>query len=176
MRRQIAPRLNKYFEGQEEIPIENDEFFKQAKPNLADSLALEAVTADPNQDPTMMQNHYQQAVKNKKDFYLKNENQDTEDLDVEFYVTNEGFDKQTLVQNLKDVLFNFSQIAGNPDAQPTLRELYDILGLDSKALIPEAQQQMPQQQMPQAQQAPGAQTQGDMVMAATNRVNQGSFA
>lgn len=179
-RNQIAPRINKYYENEDEIPMENDEALKQLKPNYANNLAAEAIQpfneAGQAVDTQAVIAEAQQKVKETKSLYLKNEHQSNDDLEVEFFVTNEGFDKTTLIANLKDVLFNFSQIAGNPDAQPTLRELYDILGLDSNTLIPAVQQTPAQPMQGQPQEAPGAQMPAEKIMASTTNVNNGGFA
>lgn len=53
-----------------------------------------------------------------------------EDLGVEVYVTNEKFDKATLLQNLQTLLVNLSRISTNIDTDLVLYEILDVLGMD----------------------------------------------
>ena len=100
-----------------------------------------------------------------------------EDVDISFYITDETFDKATVLQNLQQVLTSYKQFSQDPNAQVILRNIFDILGLDSETLM----SSMTQQALPQGQQAQqgqgepqsvqeGAETPDDLLTSQANKV------
>ncbi len=86
---------------------------------------------------TQMKEQAFEKIENQKDLYVEIDGLNQPDADVEFFVTGESVDKNGLIQSLQQILFNYSGFAQDPNAQKILRELYDILGLDSKQLMPD---------------------------------------
>ncbi len=60
---------------------------------------------------------------------------DADKVDVSFYITDETFDKSTVLQNLQQVLASYRQFSQDPNAQIILRNIFDILGLDGETMI-----------------------------------------
>lgn len=60
---------------------------------------------------------------------------DADKVDVSFYITDETFDKSTVLQNLQQVLTSYRQFAQDPNAQIILRNIFDLLGLDGETMI-----------------------------------------
>lgn len=60
---------------------------------------------------------------------------DADKVDVSFYITDETFDKSTVLQNLQQVLTSYRQFSQDPNAQIILRNIFDILGLDGETMI-----------------------------------------
>lgn len=75
---------------------------------------------------------------------------DADKVDISFYVTDEAIDKGTVLQNLQQVMMNYSQFSNDPNAKGILRNIYDLLGLDSEALMG-SMVDTPQAQMEQTQ-------------------------
>ena len=60
---------------------------------------------------------------------------DADKVDVSFYITDETFDKSTVLQNLQQVLTSYRQFSQDPNAQIILRNIFDLLGLDGETMI-----------------------------------------
>lgn len=89
---------------------------------------------------------------------------DADKVDVSFYITDETFDKSTVLQNLQQILVSYRQFSQDPNAQIILRNIFDILGLDGETLISSMSQQG---QMAQGQGEPQGELQGQQEGAMT---------
>ena len=89
---------------------------------------------------------------------------------IEFFVTDESFDKNTILQNLQHVLFNYNQIPLNDQTVGLLREIYDILGIDPSHISSKPQEQPQGQPQEMEQPQEGQQTEAQLVGQQTNRV------
>ena len=83
---------------------------------------------------------------------------DADKIDVSFYITDETFDKSTVLQNLQQVLTSYRQFAQDPNAQVILRNIFDLLGLDGETMMSSMSQPVQQVQQVQGQ----TQTQGQL--------------
>ena len=102
---------------------------------------------------------------------------DADKVDVSFYITDETFDKATVLQNLQQILVSYRQFSQDPNAQIILRNIFDILGLDGETMISSmGQGQMAQGQgqgVPQGElqgQQEGAMTEDGLLASQDQRV------
>jgi hypothetical protein len=171
-RNQLVPELKAIYKKGKEIRIDKDEKFEETKERKIASEMAKAAQA--GQDPATVKQQLESVYQKQDTMFLElNEDIDFSEYDIEFFVTNEMFDKNTLIQNLQQILFNYSKIPQTPDTQKILRELYDVLGLDANTLLPSAAEAMPMpQQTPQAPGAPGGEmTQDDIISQQVSRIN-----
>ena len=91
---------------------------------------------------------------------------DADKVDVSFYITDETFDKSTVLQNLQQILVSYRQFSQDPNAQIILRNIFDILGLDGETLISSMSQQG-QMAQGQGQGVPQGELQGQQEGAMT---------
>lgn len=110
----------------------------------------------------------------KEELFLAIEDlKDADKLDVSFFITDETFDKATVLQNLQQVLTSYKQFTTDPNSMVILRNILDILGLDSESLMANMEQpvapQGEQGQAPQSKQE-GEQTTDGLVESQTNKV------
>ena len=71
---------------------------------------------------------------------------DADKVDISFYITDETFDKSTVLQNLQQVLTSYHQFSQDPNAQVILRNIFDLLGLDGETMMSSMTQQQAQPQ------------------------------
>lgn len=64
-----------------------------------------------------------------KDRYIKSECFMSDEYDVDVYVTNEDFDKNTILQNLQQLIFNVAKASPNVDIDGLITEYLDVMGL-----------------------------------------------
>lgn len=104
-------------------------------------------------------------AKQGKERYFKAEVFLSSDFDVEVFVTNEDFDKNTILQNLMQIIGVIAKVTPNVDIEGVVGEMLDIMGLGGDRFIKQqVQQQLPQAKgLPQGQlpQAQGQPTPGD---------------
>lgn len=118
-----------------------------------------------------------QQLDSKEELFIAIEDlKDADKIDISFYITDETFDKATVLQNLQQVLISYKQFATDPNSMVILRNILDILGLDSETLMSNMTQpaslpeSLPTGEEPQSQQE-GAQTTDQLVESQTNKVN-----
>jgi non-ribosomal peptide synthetase component F len=114
-------------------------------------------------------------LEEKQDLFVAIEDlKHAEDLDISFYVTDETFDKGTVIQNLQQVLTSYRQFSTDPNAMVILRNIFDILGLDSETLMGNMEATptlaQGQEQAPQTEQE-GAETPDNLITSQENRIN-----
>lgn len=96
-------------------------------------------------------------AKQGKERYFKAEVFLSSDFDVEVFVTNEDFDKNTILQNLMQIIGVIAKVTPNVDIEGVVGEMLDIMGLGGDRFI----KQQIQQQLPQVKGLPqGQMTQG----------------
>lgn len=113
-----------------------------------------------------------QQLDNKEELFVAIEDlKDADKIDISFYITDETFDKATVLQNLQQVLTSYKQFASDPNSMVILRNILDILGLDSETLMANMEQPtaLPSGEAPQSQQE-GEQTPDGLVESQANRV------
>jgi hypothetical protein len=167
---QLAPELKSIYKGRE-IRVEKDDKFDQLKRR---KIALELENMKGEIDLDAEKKRLEREMDD-NDFFLKiEEGLDFQDYEIEFFVTDETLDKNTILQSLQQILFNYPKIAPDEASKKILAEIYDLLGLDPSALLASGQPGQMQQgqpgQMPEQQQE-GAMTQDDLVTQQVNRVN-----
>jgi len=163
---QLAPELGRIYKGME-IRVEKDEKFEQLKRKKIE-LELGQMPADADLEGAKQR--LGQEIDETDDFFLQiEENLNFKDYEIEFFVTDESLDKNTVLQSLQQILFNYPKIAQDEPTKNLLREIYDLLGVDATTLLngQPAPQGQPQE-MPQHQE--GAETPDDLVTQQTNRV------
>lgn len=81
-----------------------------------------------------------------------------DDMNVDIYVTNEDFDKNTILKNIENMIFNVSKVNQNIDTDALIAEYFDLLGMSGARFIKQANPyaviqpgggKMPPQQPPQ---------------------------
>jgi len=109
---------------------------------------------------------------NKEELFIAIEDlKDSENIDISFFITDETFDKATVLQNLQQVLMSYKQFATDPNSMVILRNILDILGLDSETLLGNMKQSvsLPTGEAPKSEQE-GQQTTDGLVQSQTNKV------
>lgn len=120
-----------------------------------------------------------QQIEDKEELFVGIDNlKDADKVDVSFYITDETFDKATVLQNLQQVLTSYKQFASDPNSMVILRNILDILGLDSEMLM-KNMEDMPlmsgqggqggEEEQPQSNQE-GAMTPDKLVQSQENRI------
>lgn len=156
---QIIPNLGKIYKPKDILRIVDDpDKLRGFKDKLIQTLYAERIAdmydrgifPDPMQNQILME-EISNRIGKTKDFYTQIENLYSEsEFDVKVNVTNEEFDKGTMLQNLQFILTNY-QALGDKNAQKTFAVMFDILGIDPEEVFPD-QDQVMQQQAQQAQQ------------------------
>lgn len=137
-----------------------------------ENMMMQGVYPSPEQIQMMIEQAMEK-IENNNDLYLGIEKLDFVDCDVEFFVTGESIDKNALIQTLQQILFNYQNFAGNPDSQKIMRELFNILGLDSKELMPKGQVAPQKGQVVGGAQIPQAPNEGQLINNVEQNVAQG---
>jgi hypothetical protein len=165
---QLAPELKHIYKNME-IRVEKDaqfEALKRKKIEVELEARAQAGQIDIEQERAKIANEIDQ----EGDFFLKiEESLDFQDYEIEFFVTDESLDKNTILQSLQQILFNYPKLAQDEPTRKLLGEIYDLLGLDANTLLGGTQPQQGQPEPVQAQQE-GAETPDDLVTQQSNRV------
>jgi hypothetical protein len=137
---QLLPRLIKLYKNGSILQLGADNKLDKVKKNIADYYLMENIKMAEMQgqtiDPLQLHSQITQELSNREQIFIELQKLNPENVEVEFFVTDEGFDKNTILQNLQQVLFNYSQFAQDPNAKNILREIFDILGIDANNLLP----------------------------------------
>lgn len=169
--RQLLPYFGKLYKKGDKFALDPaDKNYASTKKTIAENLALSEYQegADYN---ALVQEKLDGLDKRDQIFIELDKDINTKDIEIEFFVTDESFDKNTILQNLQQVLFNYSKFAQDPAALKVLREIYDVLGLDTTNLMPEQTQNQSMIQPLPGQPQEGQMTQNDLVTQQSNRVN-----
>lgn len=151
-RNQLVPRFTKIYKKNDVIRIMDDvDKIRTLKQDYIELLVNEkmvefmekGIYPSPEQELITREEISSQVFK-MKGLYTQLEDlfADPDELDIKFNITNEGFDKQTILQNLQYILGNF-QALQDPNAQRIFRRMFDILGIDSEDVLPEQAQVNP---------------------------------
>ncbi|OQA71206.1 MAG: hypothetical protein BWY34_00066 [Parcubacteria group bacterium ADurb.Bin247] len=75
-------------------------------------------------------------IQEREDLWIELDDlKDVDKLDISFYITDETFDKATILQNLQQVLIAYKGLATDENSMVILRNMFDIMGLDSETLM-----------------------------------------
>lgn len=177
--RQIKPRITELYSKEDILRITGDvdkvrSLFSKGAEYYAYKEALDLMEQGVYPSPEqlmMMKEQAMEKMENNEDMYIGIDSVDNLDCDIKFFVTGESIDKNALIQTLQQILFNYQNFAGNPDSQKIMRELFDILGLDSAELMPKGQQIIPQQGQPVGgAQIPQAPSEGQLLNQQENAI------
>jgi len=164
-RNQLLPALVEMYKKKGVLRLDNDKKLPEVKRNIASYYAVQGYKDSQEMgveaNPQEMYNNMRDDLDNREEIFMKLERVDPTNIDIEFFVTDESFDKNTVLQNLQLVLAKY------PNSQKVLREIYDILGLDADSLVEEQSQAIPQ---PAPQPQEGATQPSQLLGQQTNRV------
>ena len=177
-KRQLLPDFYKIYPKDYILKLMGEEETSKLKRKLTEYYTDQAIASSGQKITPQQSDAIRESVKKqleeKQDLFVAIEDlKHAEDLDISFYVTDETFDKGTVIQNLQQVLTSYRQFSTDPNAMVILRNIFDILGLDSETLMGnmEAQPNLPQeQQAPQTEQE-GAETPDNLITSQENRIN-----
>jgi hypothetical protein len=180
-RRQVLPRLIEIYKEKGVIRIEDDKKSSDVKKSIADyylTKNVEDAKAEGKEvNPIEMLEKIKNELDRREEIFIELKKIDPKNIDIEFYVTDESFDKNTILQNLQQVLVNYKQFAQDPNSQNILREILDVLGLDAESLLPEINSPVQQQMGMQEEQQPapnqpqeGVMPESQLLGQQTNRV------
>ena len=119
-------------------------------------------------------------IQEREDLWIELDDlKDVDKLDISFYITDETFDKATILQNLQQVLIAYKGLATDENSMVILRNMFDIMGLDSETLMNQMNISQPGlmgdmgegQQGALASPQEGAITQDSILEQQENRVN-----
>jgi hypothetical protein len=123
--------------GDVEDLLDIDEAIINASVNraVADYVATNASIPSPEMVEIARERAQEKLKKQGKDRYFKSDVFLSEDYDTEVFVTNEDFDKNTIVQNILTSIFQLSQVSPNLDVDGLTVEVLDILGVGGDRFI-----------------------------------------
>ena len=179
-KRQLLPDFYKIYPKNEILKLLGEEETSKLKRKLTEFYTNQAIASGGQRITPQQADAIRESVKKqleeRQDLFIGIEDlKNAEDIDVSFYVTDETFDKGTVIQNLQQVLVSYKQFSSDPNAMVILRNIFDILGLDSETLMsnmetPQAMLPGETPNAPQTQQE-GAQTPDQLLTSQENRVN-----
>ena len=154
---QLSPEFYKLYGKSEIIRLMGEEETPKLKRKLtefyANKIISEGKVLTPEEADAIKESINKQ-LEEREDLWLEIEDlKDADKLDYSFYVTDETFDKATVLQNLRIVLTSYKQFAQDPNAIVILRNILDILGLDSEGIIGNMTQQ-PTSDLPGSKETP----------------------
>lgn len=154
---QLSPEFYKLYGKSEIIRLMGEEETPKLKRKLtefyANKIISEGKVLTPEEADAIKETIKKQ-LEEREDLWLEIEDlKDADKLDYSFYVTDETFDKGTVLQNLQTVLTSYRQFAQDPNAIVILRNILDILGLDSEGIIGNMTQQ-PTSDLPGSEETP----------------------
>jgi len=176
-KRQLLPDFYKIYPKDDILRLLGEEETSKLKRKLTAYYTDKTVAESPNQITPQQRDAIEASVKKqleeREDLFVAIEDlKDAEKLDISFYITDETFDKATVLQNLQQVLTSYKQFSTDPNSMVILRNILDILGLDSETLMNNMDAPTPiapNQPTPATQQE-GAQTTDGLVQSQTNKV------
>jgi hypothetical protein len=171
---QVSPDLKGYYKGKE-IRVEKDDKFEALKRIKVNSELNKRAEAGGMMDIESEKQAIEKEINEAEDFFIKIEDGlDFKEYEIEFFVTDESLDKNTVLQSLQQILFNYPKITPDEGSRKILAEIYDLLGIDGNSLLSTQMAgqmggQMGQPgQMPQQQE--GEETPSQLVTSQANRV------
>ena len=188
-KRQLLPNFYKIYKKKDILRLLGEEETSKLKRKLTKHYTNQFI-AQGGQSITPQQRDAIEAtvkkqIDEREDLFVAIEDlKDADKIDVSFYITDETFDKGTVLQNLQAVLGSYSQYAQDPNAKVILRNIFDILGLDSETMMGSMEEQQlspgqspgqPQEQREQPQDMAtnqeGSQTQDGLLSSQNKRVS-----
>jgi hypothetical protein len=177
-KRQWLPDVYKIYSKDEILRLVGEEDQSKLKRKLTKYYTDKTIAESANQITPQQADAIGETVKKqldeKEELFVSIEDlKDADKIDVSFYITDETFDKATVLQNLQQVLTSYKQFASDPNSMVILRNILDILGLDSESLMANMEQVAQPtmgEQAPESKQE-GEQTPDGLVESQTNRVD-----
>lgn len=157
-KRQLLPEFYKIYPKDEALRLVGEEETSKLKRRLTKYFTDLAITEGGQritpQQKDAIEAEVKRQIEERDELWIGIEDlRDADKVDVSFYITDETFDKSTVLQNLQQVLTSYRQFSQDPNAQVILRNIFDLLGLDGETMMAS----MTQQQLPQGGQEQGGQ-------------------
>ena len=178
-KRQLLPDFNLIYKKEDVLRLMGEEDATKLKRKLTKYYVSKHIVESKQQISPQQADAIEQEVKRQMDekedlFIMLEDLKDAENVDISFFVTDETFDKATVLNNLQTILTNYSKFQGDENSMKILKSMLDILGLDSEEFMGDVKQaqvnQAPQTpQTPQTQQE-GATGTSPLESSQTNRV------
>jgi len=138
---QVLPKLIEIYQEKGILRLDQDKKIAEVKRNIANFYLVDhTINAKINNmipDVEGMLAKINNEINSREEIFIGLKGISNKEVDIEFFVTDESFDKNTILQNLQQVLVNYKNFAQDPNSQDILREILDILGLDAEHLMPE---------------------------------------
>jgi len=153
-KRQLLPDFYKIYSKKDALRLIGEEETSKLKRKLTKLYTNQFIAESGQQITPQQADAIEAEVKRQLDdreelFAYIEDLKDADKIDVSFYITDETFDKQTILQNLQQILTSYGQFSQDPNSQIILRNMLDIMGLDAESIIGNMSQQP---QAPQGQQ------------------------
>ena len=153
-KRQLLPDFYKIYKKKDALRLIGEEETERLKRKLTKYYTNQFISQGQGVTPQQrdaIEAKIKEQLDERDDLWLSLDDlKDADKIDISFYVTDEVIDKGTVLQNLQQVMMNYSQFSNDPNAKGILRNIYDLLGLDSEALMG-SMVDTPQEQMGQIQ-------------------------
>lgn len=138
-KRQLLPDFYKIYKKEDVLRLVGEEETEKLKRKLTKYYTNQFIGQGQSITPQQrdaIEAKVKEQLDERDDLWLGLEDlKDADKIDVSFYITDETFDKGTVLQNLQQVMANYNQFAQDPNAKGILRSIYDLLGLDSETLM-----------------------------------------
>lgn len=138
-KRQLLPDFYKIYKKEDALRLVGEEETEKLKRKLTKYYTNQFISQGKSITPQQrdaIEAKVKEQLDERDDLWLGLEDlKDADKIDISFYVTDETFDKGTVLQNLQQVMANYNQFAQDPNAKGILRSIYDLLGLDSETLM-----------------------------------------
>lgn len=138
-KRQLLPDFYKIYKKEDALRLVGEEETEKLKRKLTKYYTNQFIGQGQSITPQQrdaIEAKVKEQLDERDDLWLGLEDlKDADKIDISFYVTDETFDKGTVLQNLQQVMANYNQFAQDPNAKGILRSIYDLLGLDSETLM-----------------------------------------
>lgn len=138
-KRQLLPDFHKIYKEKDILRLIGEEDQARLKRKLtkfyADKIIAEGQQITPQQ-ADQIEAEIKRQLDEREDLFVAIEDlKDIDKLDISFFVTDETFDKSTILQNLQQILVNYKNLATDENSMVILRNIFDIMGLDSETLM-----------------------------------------
>ena len=138
-KRQLLPDFWKIYKKSDILRLMGEEETNKIKRKLTkyytDKFITERGQITP-QEADRIAEEVKKQIQEREDLWIELDDlKDVDKLDISFYITDETFDKATILQNLQQVLIAYKGLATDENSMVILRNMFDIMGLDSETLM-----------------------------------------
>ena len=176
-KRQLLPDFYKIYKKKDVLRLMGEEDATKLKRKLAKFYTNKFIADGGRQITPQEADTIEQEIKaqmdEKEDLFVQLESlKDVDKIDISFFVTDETFDKATVLDNLQTILTNYSKFQGDENSMKILKSMLDILGLDSEEFMGDVKQAQANQSSPQPVQSQqeGAERTTPLESSQTNKV------